>query len=233
MLGDNRTDNELMSVQEVFDLRKKGATVAAYELARSIYAVDKGPYASAAMFWAAVDMLQLQVVSGQQESASKILKALERLLPGVPDPDGCVEKTYRHCGLVLQETGKRQNQAKSVAEHTLLGRWGEEQAAAYLRGKGYAIIEHDWQSKHRDIDLIALHNGTTVFVEVKTRRDTRYTTPEQAVDWRKRLHLRRAINHYLHYRKINSPTRFDIISVVGVPGNTPVIKHIEDVEIMT
>ena len=47
-----------MTVQDVFDLRKQGRVEEAYEAARSVYAVDKGPHASSAMFWTAVDMLK-------------------------------------------------------------------------------------------------------------------------------------------------------------------------------
>lgn len=113
--------------------------------------------------------------------------------------------------------------------HLVLGRWGEEIAAAYLREKGYIIIEHDWHSKHRDIDIIARHLDTLVFVEVKTRRNRDFTEPEEALDYRKLRNLQRAINHYLNYRRVDTPWRFDVVTVVGTVGCTlPEINHIED-----
>ena len=42
-----------------------------------------------------------------------------------------------------------------MAAHNELGRWGEDLAAAYLGQKGYTIIERDWKSGRRDIDIIA------------------------------------------------------------------------------
>ena len=57
-----------------------------------------------------------------------------------------------------------------MAEHNDLGKWGEQVAVDYLQRKGYEILERDWKSGHRDLDIIALDGDTIVFVEVKTRR---------------------------------------------------------------
>ena len=116
-----------------------------------------------------------------------------------------------------------------MAAHNELGSWGEDQATAYLQQHGYRIIERDWKSGRRDIDIIATNGQEVVFVEVKTRRNRLYGEPEEAVDYRKLQSLRQAINHYIKYRCINSPARFDIISVVGMIGGQPEIDHIEDV----
>ena len=50
-----------------------------------------------------------------------------------------------------------------MAEHNELGKWGEDYATIWLRDKGYVIVERDWHSKHRDIDIIALDGNTMVF----------------------------------------------------------------------
>jgi uncharacterized protein (TIGR00252 family) len=119
------------------------------------------------------------------------------------------------------------------AEHIQTGIWGEELAAAYLREKGYVIIERDWHSKHRDIDIIAQDGDTIVFVEVKTRSNRDFGDPLQAVDFDKRHHLRLAINHYINYRRLDIPWRFDVITIVGELDSTmPEITHIEDFDIM-
>ena len=116
-----------------------------------------------------------------------------------------------------------------MATHNELGQWGEEQAAAFLQRLGYRIIERDWKSGRRDIDIIATDNNQVVFVEVKTRRNRLFGDPEEAVDYHKLQSLRIAINHYIHYRHINCEVRFDIISVVGMIGGQPEIDHIKDV----
>ena len=33
-----------------------------------------------------------------------------------------------------------------MAEHNILGKWGEEAAADYLRREGYTILAQDWKA---------------------------------------------------------------------------------------
>ena len=220
-----------MTAKEVFELRKQGHQEEAYEAARCLYATDKSPYTSLAMFWTAVDMLRLCVGEGRFDEAEKIFHALERMLPTVPDKDGWVNDAFGKCHELLEKDYKCQNLEKNAPEHLQTGVWGEEIAAAYLREKGYAILERDWHSNHRDIDIIAQDGETTVFVEVKTRRNRDFGDPTEAIDYQKRNNLRHAIQHYLHYRNITN-YRFDVISVVGsVDCLTPEIEHIEDFDI--
>ena len=65
-----------------------------------------------------------------------------------------------------------------MAEHNELGTWGETLAAEYLEKKGYQILERDWKSGHRDLDIIAMDGDTMVIVEVKTRRNRLFTDPK-------------------------------------------------------
>ena len=109
------------------------------------------------------------------------------------------------------------------------GKWGEDTAADFLEQNGYQIIERDWKSGRRDIDIIATDGSEVVFVEVKTRRNRLYGDPEEAVDYHKLQSLRMAINHYIKYRHINSDVRLDIISIVGMIGCEPEIEHIKGV----
>lgn len=218
-----------MTVTDIFDLRKQGMTAEAYEAARAVYAADKSPYASAAMFWTAVDMLRLCKHDGRSQEAGKIYLALERLLGNVKDENGMMHDALQKCKALIETENKVAESPEKDALHLQTGIWGEALAAAFLREKGYAILERDWHSGHRDIDIIAAKDGLLVFVEVKTRHDDNVATPEQAVNYWKQANLRKAINHYLHYRKVDSPWRFDVIAIIGHPGCTdPIIKHIED-----
>ena len=118
-----------------------------------------------------------------------------------------------------------------MAAHNELGKWGEDLAVAYLQRNDYTIIERDWKSGRRDIDIIAKdETGTIVFVEVKTRRNHVFGEPEEAIDYRKIQSLQLAINHYIKFRRINSEVRFDIISIVGTIGSE--INHIKDVSLI-
>lgn len=119
-----------------------------------------------------------------------------------------------------------------MATHNDMGKWGEDLAEAYLERRGYTIVERDWKSGRRDIDIIALDNDVVVFVEVKTRRNRLFEEPEDAIDYRKRQNLQQAINHYVKFRNIRQEIRFDIISVVGTIGTEPDIQHIQDVALL-
>ena len=189
-----------MTVEDVSDLRKQGRVEDAYDASRSLYAVDKSKDATICMLLTAVDMQRRFLSDGRAEEAEKIALALQRLAVNAP-----------------------------IAEHTLLGLWGEELAVDYLSNKGYIILERDWHSTHKDIDIIVRKGDLTVFVEVKARRNDMFINPAEAVNWKKQQNLRRAINHYIHYRKIDGPIRFDVITIVGTLGSTnPEIEHIED-----
>ena len=119
-----------------------------------------------------------------------------------------------------------------MAAHNELGAWGEQLAVDYLLRKGYTIMERDWKSGHRDIDIIAKNGDVVVFVEVKTRRNRVFGEPEEAIDFHKLQNLQQAINHYVKYKHIRQPIRFDIVSIVGTIGNTPDIRHIQDVTLI-
>ena len=119
-----------------------------------------------------------------------------------------------------------------MVAHNELGKWGEDLAAESLQRKGYTIIERDWKSGRRDLDIVAKNGNVIVFVEVKTRRNSLYGQPEEAVDYRKLQSLQQAINHYIKFRHISQEVRFDIISIVGTIGAEPDIQHIQDVALL-
>jgi len=220
-----------MTAKDVFELRKHGLKEDAYRVARSLYATDKSPYTSLAMFWAAVDILKSRFGEGRIDEAEKIFLALERMLPTVPDKDGWVNDAFRKCRDLLEKAHVQKRFVETGPEHLQTGIWGEGLAAAYLREKGYVILERDWHSRHRDIDIIAQDGDTTVFVEVKTRRTRDFGEPLDAIDYQKRNNLRRAIQHYINYRNITN-YRFDVISIIGsFDCADPEIEHIEDFNI--
>ena len=119
-----------------------------------------------------------------------------------------------------------------MAAHNELGKWGEDFAAKFLEEQGYEILERDWKSGHHDLDIVARDGNTLVIVEVKTRRNRLFGDPEEAIDYKKRLSLQSAINHYIKSHHTKAPVRIDVISIVGTIGSTPEIDHIKDVALM-
>lgn len=117
-----------------------------------------------------------------------------------------------------------------MAAHNELGKWGEDQAAEYLRAQGYTIVERDWRSGQRDLDIIARtpDNATLVFVEVKTRRSSTVLRPEEAVTPAKARNIALSANNYVKMNGIDSLLRFDIISIIGTGSRNMKLHHIAD-----
>ena len=114
-----------------------------------------------------------------------------------------------------------------MAEHNLLGNKGEMLASRYLLDKGYAVLHYNWRSGHKEIDLIARDRDVLVFVEVKSRRDEAYGDATDAVTPQKIRRLISAAEAYVMKYKIDSPFRFDIVTVVGTCEPYK-IEHISD-----
>lgn len=114
----------------------------------------------------------------------------------------------------------------------LVGAWGEEHAAAFLKKSGYTILGRNVRpNRHDEIDIVARTGDTLVFVEVKTRRQESFGRPMTAVDKGKRHALNRAASAYL--RKARYPDlfyRFDVIEVLGRPeeGLPNEVRHIDN-----
>ena len=120
-----------------------------------------------------------------------------------------------------------------MAEHNDLGKWGEQYVEAFLRRKGYIILERDWRHGRSlcDIDLICktADETTIVFVAVKTRSADDITLPEDAVTLNKMRRLGHSADNYVKMNNITEDLRFDIVALVGNShSEEPQINHIED-----
>ena len=109
----------------------------------------------------------------------------------------------------------------------LLGKAGEDAAADYLISQGYAICDRNWRKNRLELDIVASKDGVLVFVEVKTRQNTDFREPHEAVDWKKIRHIVMAADTYIKLHDFDGAVRFDIVTVVGKEGNFE-IQHIED-----
>lgn len=112
-----------------------------------------------------------------------------------------------------------------------LGDYGEEVAADRLRAKGYRIIERNWRTSAGEIDLVAVHDGCVVFVEVKTRTSDLFGSPEEAITYKKQRRMVGAAQGYLADKKLSdSIWRIDMVAVVcDRRGKVSRFDHYEDV----
>lgn len=117
---------------------------------------------------------------------------------------------------------------ENMAPHLVIGKLGEDIAARYLERIGYRIRARNVHVGKDEIDIVAFDpvDRVLVFVEVKARaryeEDFLPATNAGLKKW-KRLH--RGVTRYLHLKKFEGPSRFDLISVAA----GKVIDHTKEV----
>jgi putative endonuclease len=104
----------------------------------------------------------------------------------------------------------------------------EDLACAYLKRKGYRIVERNVCLLKKEVDIIAVDGDTVVFVEVKGRLSGRFGSPLEAVSSLKQVNLTRAARAYLSRRNLlPRDCRFDVIGFRADAGSIE-LEHIEN-----
>jgi putative endonuclease len=110
----------------------------------------------------------------------------------------------------------------------LLGKEGERIAEAYLKKKGYKIVERNYRCVLGELDLIVLDRRVLVFVEVKTRTGSGFGTPFEAVELRKQQKMIQAAQYFIAQKGLQQrDSRFDVVGI-SWPGREPMVEHIEN-----
>ena len=105
-----------------------------------------------------------------------------------------------------------------------LGKHGEDLACRELRRRGYAIVARRYRTRFGEIDVIVRHQGTLVFVELKTRRSGGFGGATAAVGFHKQRRLINMARSYLMgVGGTLPPCRFDVVGVTLAPGDRPVL----------
>jgi len=120
-----------------------------------------------------------------------------------------------------------------VPDTTHLGRQGEEEARDYLYRRGYCILGRDFRCRVGQIDLIARHGQTLIFVEVKTRQAGRAKTFHEAIGPRQRRNLLATARTYCYRYRLDPDQldcRFDLVLVErysqrNLTGGMRVVRH--------
>ena len=110
-----------------------------------------------------------------------------------------------------------------------LGAFGERVAAAHLEAKGYRIRERNFRTREGEVDIIAQHGPTLVFVEVRTRRSNALGSPAESVTAAKAAHILAAAQAYIQAAQdCPADQRIDVIAVSLTPdGRVVAVEHIE------
>lgn len=95
-----------------------------------------------------------------------------------------------------------------------LGYLGEDFASQYLKKNNYNILIRNYKCLEGEIDIICSYKGLLCFVEVKTRKNTLYGLPCEAVNNKKKYKIKRSALSYINSSKrFFSNIRFDVLEV--------------------
>ncbi len=113
----------------------------------------------------------------------------------------------------------------------MLGRWGENLAAEFIREKSYNIVGMGFHTRFGEIDIISENKNFIVFSEVKLRKNADFGEACEFVDRRKRRRIIASAKQWLLYNETKKQPRFDIIEIYAPEGMltaSPRINHIEN-----
>lgn len=107
---------------------------------------------------------------------------------------------------------------------------GEKIACEFLRNNGFKIVETNYRCRDGEIDIIASLRDTLVFVEVRTKKDLMFGTPEESITWRKMEKLNAVANHYRqNHDNLPLDWRIDVIAIcIDRDGKVNRIELIEN-----
>lgn len=111
-----------------------------------------------------------------------------------------------------------------MALHNEIGKKGEQESIKYLLSNNYLILENNYRFDRAEIDIIAQKEQVVVFIEVKTRSKNKFGNPEEFLSEAQQKRIFKAAKNYIETNNIETPVRFDVISIV----KNQEIKHIED-----
>ena len=95
----------------------------------------------------------------------------------------------------------------------LLGRWGEEKAAEFLRKKRYKITGMNYACRFGEIDVIAEDRKYVVFVEVKLRKNADFGQACEFVTPAKQRRIIAAAQLWLAANGTEKQPRFDVVEI--------------------
>jgi putative endonuclease len=109
-----------------------------------------------------------------------------------------------------------------------LGMLGEQMALEELKRRGYKILERNYRCALGEIDLVARHRDTLVFVEIKTRRGKSLAYAKEAVNAGKRKRLSiLALSYMKAHAGCEKSARFDVVAVSFEDG-PPKVEVVAD-----
>jgi len=111
-----------------------------------------------------------------------------------------------------------------------VGKLGEKLAKEFLKKRGYRIRETNFRCREGEIDIIAQQKDYLVFIEVRTKSNLDFGTPEESITRNKKEKLiASALTYIQAHPKLPSLWRIDVVAVeVDQKGKAKRIELIEN-----
>ena len=111
-----------------------------------------------------------------------------------------------------------------------VGKLGEKAAQKFVKKRGYKIRETGFRCRHGEIDIIAQQNDCLVFVEVRTKSNLDFGTPEESITHAKKEKLiASALTYATTHQDIPPLWRIDFVAVeLDEKGKAKRIELIEN-----
>ena len=110
-----------------------------------------------------------------------------------------------------------------------VGKLGEKAAQKFLKKRGYRIREVGFRCPHGEIDIIAQKKDWLVFVEVRTKSNLEFGTPEESITQAKKKRLvTLALTYTSTHQNIPTLWRIDVVAIELDDKGKP--KRIELIE---
>ena len=95
-----------------------------------------------------------------------------------------------------------------------VGILGEKIAKDFLKKHGYHVWETNYRCSEGEIDIVANHKDSLVFIEVRTKKSLEFGGPEESITPTKMERLRTVAAHYQQTHNNLPPSwRIDVVAV--------------------
>jgi putative endonuclease len=103
---------------------------------------------------------------------------------------------------------------EKVMNRQEVGELGEKAAQRFLKRRGYRIRETGFRCRHGEIDIIAQQKDCLVFVEVRTKTNLDFGTPEESITQAKKERLiASALTYANTYKNLPPLWRIDVVAI--------------------
>ena len=111
-----------------------------------------------------------------------------------------------------------------------IGKLGEKLATKFLKKRGYRVLETNFRCREGEIDIVAQQKDYLVFVEVRTKSNLDFGTPEESITQGKKERLISSALSYISTHKNLPPLqRIDVVAIeVDDKGKAKRIELIEN-----